>query len=64
MLAIARKGLARRARRDAAGRDETVFLAPLDEIAETGRPLAALLLQRYESAWRKSVLPAFQECVF
>jgi glutamate--cysteine ligase len=63
-LAIARGGLARRARKNAAGADETRYLAPLDEIAATGRPRAAILLDRYASEWRGSVLPAFAECVF
>ncbi len=63
-LAIARKGLARRARRDAAGADETRHLAVLDEIAASGRSRAAELLERYETRWNRSVLPAFQECVF
>ncbi|MDE2362752.1 MAG: glutamate--cysteine ligase [Hyphomicrobiales bacterium] len=64
ILAIARKGLARRARKDAHGGDETRYLAPLDEIAASGRPRAAELLDRYARAWGGSVLPAFEECVF
>jgi glutamate--cysteine ligase len=63
-LAIARRGLARRARKNAAGADETGFLAPLDEIAATGRSRAAVLLDRYANEWRGSVLPAFEQCRF
>ena len=64
VLPLARKGLAARARKNAAGSDETSFLAPLEEIAAAGRPLAADLLDRYAKAWRGSVLPVFEECVF
>ena len=63
-LAIARRGLARRARMDAAGQDESRHLAALEQIADSGRPLAAELLARYETRWGGSVLPAFEECVF
>jgi glutamate--cysteine ligase len=64
VLQIARKGLAHRARLDAKGRDETKYLEALDEIADTGRPLAAVLLERYTGPWGGSVLPAFEECRF
>ncbi len=64
VVAVAKRGLARRARHDAAGRDESVYLAPLEEIADSGRPLAAVLLDRYAHEWSGSVLPAFEECLF
>ncbi|MEI2735146.1 MAG: glutamate--cysteine ligase [Rhodoblastus sp.] len=63
-LGVARRGLARRARKDASGHDESRHLAVLEEIAASGRPLAADLLARYETRWGRSVLPAFEECVF
>jgi len=47
VLAIAREGLKRRARLDAAGRDETVHLDVLDEIVASGRTLAERLLADY-----------------
>ena len=40
MLAMARGGLKRRARLDADGRDETIWLRPLEAIAECGRVAA------------------------
>jgi glutamate--cysteine ligase len=63
MLALARGGLARRAARDAQGRDETIYLAPLEAIAETGRTLAEQRLEDYRGRWRGTVDPAFEECV-
>jgi glutamate--cysteine ligase len=64
ILALARAGLARRKRLDAAGRDESQYLAALEEIAETGETLAQKRLALYHGAWKESVLPAFRDCVF
>lgn len=63
MLALARGGLARRARRNSAGADETIYLAPLEAIADSGRPLAVQRLEAFHTRWRQSVEPAFEECV-
>jgi glutamate--cysteine ligase len=63
-LALSRSGLSRRARRDAAGRDETRYLDPLDAVVGSGRTQAHALLERYRGPWRESVDPAFTECVF
>ncbi|HEY8136986.1 MAG TPA: glutamate--cysteine ligase, partial [Methylocystis sp.] len=62
MLALARAGLTRRARRDSAGADETIYLEPLEAIAQSGRTLAAQRLEAFHGRWRKSVEPAFEEC--
>lgn len=64
VLALARAGLARRARLDASGRDETAYLDPLDEIAAEGRTSAEHWLARYEGEWGRSVDPAFAEARF
>ena len=64
MLAIARKGLWRRARLNAKGEDETIWLRGLEAIAESGRSPAEGWLDRYEHAWGRSVDPAFREAVF
>src|SRR3954469_4200499 len=63
-LAFSRSGLSRRAMLDADGRDETHFLDPLDAILARGRTAAEDLLDRYHGPWRRSVEPAFEECVF
>ena len=64
MLGIARAGLKRRARLNAKGEDETIFLRPLQAIAESGREPARHWIERYEGAWGRSVEPAFDEAVF
>ena len=63
-LAIARAGLQARARRDGSGRDEAIYLQPLEAIVAAGRSRAEELLGLYEGEWAKSVDPAFSECTF
>lgn len=63
-LAIARSGLAARARRDASARDETIYLEPLDESVATGRTPADELLARYETSWNGRIEPIFAEQAF
>jgi glutamate--cysteine ligase len=64
MLAIAHGGLKRRARLNAKGEDETIYLRPLEAVAESGREPARLWIERYEGRWGRSVEPAFDEAAF
>ena len=64
MLAIARGGLGRRARLNERGEDETVWLAPLEAVAKSGRSPAHEWIERYLGPWKRSVDPAFNEAVF
>ncbi|MEW6255061.1 MAG: glutamate--cysteine ligase [Pseudomonadota bacterium] len=59
VVAISRAGLARRAKRDSQGRDETRFLAPLEETLASGLTPAENLLALYAGPWNGSVEPAF-----
>jgi glutamate--cysteine ligase len=61
VLALSKAGLARRARKNSKGQDETIFLAPLEEIADSGLNQAQRLLAQYHGAWKGSVEPAFKE---
>jgi glutamate--cysteine ligase len=63
VVALAKDGLRRRARLDAQGRDESVYLAPLEEILEDGRTVAQRRLDAYYGAWGRSIDAAFTECV-
>ncbi len=63
VLGLARKGLAARERLDAAGRDETHFLDPLDAIVQ-GRSEAERLVELLETKWHGTVEPAFTECTY
>ncbi|WP_297295965.1 glutamate--cysteine ligase [uncultured Methylovirgula sp.] len=63
VLALARQGLAKRARRDADGHDETIYLEPLEAVA-AGKSQAEDLIHRFKTRWNGSVDPAFSECAF
>ena len=62
-LAIAGRGLSRRERRNAAGEDEAIYLAPLQEIVDKGSNLAESRLTAFKEKWRGSIDRAFSECV-
>ena len=63
-LAISRLGLVTRARRDAKGRDENLYLAVLDERGARGRTQAQDWLERYETVWNRNVDPLFREAAY
>jgi len=58
---LASGGLSRRANLNAKGRDETVFLMELQEIAETGLTQAHSLLEKYHGSWKRDITRAFAE---
>ncbi len=64
VVAIAQDGLRARARRNPAGEDETLFLAPLREIAAGGPSQAEHWLARYHGAWGGDVSRIFAEAAF
>jgi len=59
ILAVAEAGLAARGRRDAAGADETRYLRPLHEIADSGKVPAERLLDLYHGEWGGDVRHAY-----
>jgi len=64
VLEIARDGLAGREKLDWVGMDETHFLNPLFQIAESGLTPAEDLLAAYSRRWRNSVDPVFKEYAY
>lgn len=58
---ISRRGLKARARLNGEGQDETVFLAPLEEVLAKKATLADDLLILYHGRWNGSVAPVFEE---
>lgn len=60
-LKLSAGGLKRRARLNAAGQDETVFLAELHQIAESGVTQAQRLLADYHGPWKRDIKRAFAE---
>ncbi|RJS92724.1 glutamate--cysteine ligase [Salinisphaera sp. Q1T1-3] len=63
-VAIAQRGLERRARLDAHDRSEAIFLEQLAEIAATGVTPAEHLLSLYHGRWNESVDPVFSEFAY
>ena len=64
VLGISKGGLSRRANLDSKGRDESHFLEPLIDIAQSGTTPAEELLQAYRTHWQESVDPAFTELAY
>lgn len=60
VLALAEGGLLRRARVNDEGQNETRALAPLMEIAETGRTEADRLIAAYEGPWDGDINRLFE----
>lgn len=63
-LRLAREGLARRAKLDSHGRDETRYLEPLEDIVARGTTPAEELLQKFHGSWEGSVEPIFTEYAY
>ena len=61
VLVLSRAGLARRARLDGAGRDETMFLDPLDAIVAGDATLAQRLAASFSTDWAGRIEPVFTE---
>jgi glutamate--cysteine ligase len=64
VLIIAADGLRSRARRNEAGEDERIYLAPLNEIAAGGPSQAEHWLARYHGAWGGDMTRIFAEAEF
>jgi glutamate--cysteine ligase len=63
-LAMAEHGLARRSRFDASGKDETRYLAPIQECVTRGITPAEHLLEKFHSVWGGSIAPVFEEYAY
>jgi len=63
-LAISRAGLARRARKDTQGSDETGYLDILDERVRRGKTAAEDLLDLYHGAWGGKLSPVYAHCAY
>jgi glutamate--cysteine ligase, plant type len=61
VLAIARAGLAARARLNSIGENEGGYLSALDEVVSTGRTHAERLLERYNGAWSGDISKVYGE---
>ncbi|MCH9765182.1 MAG: glutamate--cysteine ligase [Alphaproteobacteria bacterium] len=64
VLGIAKQGLVNRAVLNSDGRDETIFLATLEDIVASGRTVADELLAHYHGRWQNRIEPVFEEYAF
>jgi glutamate--cysteine ligase len=64
VLEICHGGLSARARLNGAGDNETGYLSPLQEIADSGLTAADRKLALYHGRWNQSVDPIFKECAY
>lgn len=63
-LAIARGGLARQQKRNRQGKDESIYLDEIQEIAEEGVTLAERLLSRWKGSRKEKVAVLLEHCGF
>jgi glutamate--cysteine ligase len=61
VVELSKAGLRRRARLDGSGDDETHFLAPVIDAAQSGKTPADKLLDNYATRWRGTVDPVYAE---
>ncbi|MBF0185645.1 MAG: glutamate--cysteine ligase [Magnetococcales bacterium] len=64
VLTLAQDGLQRQQQRNSKGCDESIYLKPLLQVAESGITPAERLLQAYHERWQQSVDPIFHEQEF
>ena len=64
MVALARRGLTARGHTNPSGNDETIFLSALEEVVETGRTPADILLERYKGSWKGDLDRVFNEFAY
>ena len=60
----AHAGLRARKRLDAQGRDETIYLAPLDRAVASGQALSDELLAKWQGEWKGSFAPLFRDYAY
>jgi glutamate--cysteine ligase len=60
-VTISAEGLKRRQRVNKNNQDESIYLAPLQEIAATGRTLSKVLIDLYHNEWGGDVKKIFEE---
>jgi glutamate--cysteine ligase len=61
VLAIARAGLTARNRRNPSGDNESIHLAPLDEIVASGKVPAQRLLDKFHGEWGGDIARVYEE---
>lgn len=60
-VGVAAAGLVRRNRLDAQGRDETIYLRPLEETVQTGKSPAQRWIEKFRGEWNGDLTRIFTE---
>jgi glutamate--cysteine ligase len=61
LLQLAKDGLQRQHQCNAAGEDESIYLAPLWQITRNNASLARQWLESYQNRWGQQIEPMFTE---
>ena len=64
VVRLSHMGLRNRRNVNPRGQDETIYLAPLEEMVASGRTCADDLLARFHGPWRGRIEPVFSEIAF
>lgn len=64
VLRIARRGLRARQRLNLASQDETLYLEPLEDVANSGKTLSDHMLDKFHGPWRGQIDHVFGEYAF
>jgi glutamate--cysteine ligase len=64
LLDLAQAGLKRRGCNSQRGRDECIYLDPLEEIAASGKSAASILLEKFHGPWGGSIDPLFRDYAY
>jgi glutamate--cysteine ligase len=64
VVALASSGLKARARLNDSGRDESIYLDPIEAVAKSGKTAAEEMLEAYATRWQGSVDPIFKEYAY
>ncbi|PHR94451.1 MAG: glutamate--cysteine ligase [Robiginitomaculum sp.] len=63
-LGLSRTGLKARQQFNGHGELETIFLNDLDQMAESGKSNADILIEKYNGEWDGDILRAYQDCIY
>jgi glutamate--cysteine ligase len=64
VLGLASAGLKARNRVNDSGRDETMYLDPIEAVARNGKTAAEEMLDAYATRWQGSIDPIFREYAY
>jgi len=64
VLDISRAGLNARAKLNAHGENETIFLQDLDDMVASGQSNADRLIEKFKTEWKGDILRSYTDCIY